>query len=43
MAIVVPAFMWADIVRMYHYIKKNNLAQNVTKARLDPLILTANS
>ncbi|KAI9454908.1 hypothetical protein BJY52DRAFT_1427217 [Lactarius psammicola] len=31
MAFVVPTFMWADIVRMYHYIKKNMLARNVTK------------
>ncbi|KAH9056939.1 hypothetical protein EDB87DRAFT_1686657 [Lactarius vividus] len=46
MSIVVPAFMWADIVRMYHYIKKNILARNVTKARFDGsklLILTAKS
>ncbi|KAH8991944.1 hypothetical protein EDB92DRAFT_1934872 [Lactarius akahatsu] len=33
MTVVVPTFMWADIVRMYHYIKKNILARNVTKAR----------
>lgn len=31
MAVVIPTFMWADIVRMYHYIKKNILARNVTK------------
>ncbi|KAI9445373.1 hypothetical protein H4582DRAFT_1915008 [Lactarius indigo] len=45
MLVVVPTFMWADIVRMYHYFKKNILAQNVTKARFDgfkPLVLTAN-
>ncbi|KAH9082257.1 hypothetical protein EDB83DRAFT_2503350 [Lactarius deliciosus] len=33
MTVVVPTFMWADILRMYHYIKKNILARNVTKAR----------
>lgn len=45
MAFVVPSFMWADIVRMYHYIKKNMLARDVTKVRLDgpkSLISTAN-
>ncbi|KAN0135635.1 hypothetical protein V8E53_006526 [Lactarius tabidus] len=31
MAFVIPSFMWADIVRMYHYIKKNMLARSVTK------------
>ena len=43
MSFVVPSFMWADIVRMYHYIKKNMLARNVTKVYFDaskPLIPT---
>jgi hypothetical protein len=35
MAFVIPSFMWADIVRMYHYIKKNMLARSVTKVHFD--------
>ncbi|KAF8273845.1 hypothetical protein EI94DRAFT_1563103 [Lactarius quietus] len=35
MAVVVPSFMWAEIVRIHHYIKKNMLARNVSKVHLD--------
>ena len=46
MAIVIPSFMWADIIRVYHYIKKNMLARSVIKVRLNGsklLIPTVNS
>lgn len=30
-AIVAPAFMWPDIVRVYHYFKKRSLARKIGK------------
>jgi len=31
LAVVMPAFMWPDIIRIYHYIKKRSLDRNVSK------------
>jgi len=39
MFIVTPAFLWPDIVGMYHHFKKRILVHNVAKARLDQLVL----
>lgn len=33
MSVVAPTFMWPDILRMYHQVKKRSLAQKITKAR----------
>jgi hypothetical protein len=33
LAVVMPAFMWPDILRMYHHTKKRSLDRNVLKAR----------
>ena len=35
MAAVIPLFMWPDLARMYHYVKKRWMAQKVQKVCSD--------
>jgi hypothetical protein len=39
MSIIAPAFMWPDIIRMYHYVKKRSLARKIGKVRPNELSL----
>lgn len=32
--VVVPIFMWGDIVKAVHYVQKRMLARNIEKVRL---------
>jgi hypothetical protein len=48
MCIITPTFMWPDITRGYHRIKKRALARRITKARTNELsmwsdVLTRNN
>jgi hypothetical protein len=37
MGIITPTFMWPDMVRGYHHIKKRALARRIAKARPNEL------
>lgn len=39
LSVIAPAFMWPDIVRMYHYVKKRTLARKIREASPNELSL----
>src|SRR6267154_1649277 len=42
MCIITPTFMWPDIARAYHHIKKRALTRRITKARPNELSIWSN-